>query len=115
MTDAEKIVNALIEAEDDDIKDAYGEPPMDMNTALRDVLNRFGITDERIATHESDVYILCPTYQEAYQIAKAGPWKGMAEIVKTNPGHPDAKQYPWLADIPFARLDALVREKRKPI
>lgn len=116
MTDAEKIVNALIETDEEfDMKDAYGEPPMEMETSLRAVLDKFGITDDRLATHESDVYVLCPTYQEARQIVTAGKWRSLAMVVPTNKDHPDAKQYPWLADIPFARLGALVREKRKPI
>lgn len=79
-----------------------------VNTTLADVLADLGVSEDRIHMRYSDVMVMCATHQEAFQIAKAGPWKSMAEIVRTNPGHPDAKQYPWLCDIPFANLAGYV-------
>lgn len=122
VTDAEKLINALLENEDedldsDDLKE-IGNPPehtSGINTGLMDVLRSLGVTGDRISNRYSDTYVMCQTYQEAHTIANAGPWKSMAEVVRTNPQHPDAKMWPWLVDVPFANLGGYIGSKTEEL
>jgi hypothetical protein len=64
-----------------------------------------GISFDRVHNRYGDTMVMCPTYQEAHALAQAGPWKSMAEVVRTNPEHP------WLCDIPFANLGGYISDK----
>jgi len=113
-TDSIKHIVAFVtESEDDDMKDVSGIPDKlggvhdDVLSALIDM----GISADRIHFHESDVYVMCPTYEEALRVKKAGAWNSMATVERTNPDHPDAKQFPWLADLPFANLAGAMKKR----
>jgi hypothetical protein len=116
VTDAEKLINTILETEDEDFDDAQevAGPPehtTGINDGLMAVLKRLGVSADRVSNRYSDTYVMCATYQEAYTIANAGPWKSMADVFRTNPEHPDAKQWPWGVDIPFANLSAYMGSK----
>lgn len=118
VTDTDKLINALLENEDedldsDDMKEVGKPPGHGINPGLMAALERLGVTGDRISTRYSDVYIMCATYSEAHAIANAGPWKSMAEVVRTNPQHPDAKMWPWLVDVPFANLGGYIGSERE--
>ena len=116
--DIEKIaslaVKRLLEDDEaDDLKDVVLPPDhtAGIHDDLMKALSRLGISGEQIITRDSDVYVMCRSSSEAVMIKNAGPWKSMAEVVRTNPEHPDARQYPWLCDIPFANLAGLIASK----
>lgn len=116
-TNASRIVSALLEQEEDDDDDFREIVAPDnrlegFHPDLIKLLGQMGIGPDRISTRYSDVYIFCQTYQEADQIRKAGKWGSMAEVVRTNPEHPDAKEYPWLCDIPFANFGGYMATKK---
>lgn len=115
MTDVDKILQALLETDEDDLKDLTGPPDhvAKINDTLFLALAKLGVSGDRISTRYSDVYVMCATHAEAHAIAQAGPWKSMAQVVRTNPEHPDAKQWPWLCDIPFANLGGYISGKIK--
>ena len=86
----------------------------DINPGLLQAIDAAGIPHEQIKFHYSDVYVMHADFGVLAKLGQAGPWRSMAQIVRTNHEHPDAKAWPWLLDVPFACLDALVREKRRP-
>lgn len=67
-------------------------------------LAQLGVNASQIKTRFGDVYVMCRNQVEASRVKQAGTWKSMAEIARTNPDHPDAKEFPYLVDIPFANL-----------
>lgn len=116
VTDAEKLINALLETEDDDFDDTQevaGDPEhtTGVHVDLMDVLRRLGVSADHIVNRYGDTYVMCPTWQEAHAIAQAGPWKSMAEVVRTNPEHPDARKWPFLVDIPFGNLTGYIKDR----
>lgn len=86
--------------------------PRGINSELARVMAVHGVTADQISFHASDVRIGCPTHALASTIRQAGPWRSVADVYRTNPAHPDAKRFPWGVDVPFARLDHLLNEKR---
>lgn len=110
---AARIVRSVLESDQDDMKDVSLPGPnlRGINDQLFDTLVSMGISFDRVHNRYGDTMVMCPTWQEAHALAQAGPWKSMAEVVRTNPGHPDAKQYPWLCDIPFANLGGYISDK----
>lgn len=103
------------ENEDADlVKDVAGHPEhvQGLHPELVTALERLSIPADRVHLHYSDVWIMCRNYNEAYLVAKAGPWKSIAEIVRTNPDHPDAKQFPFLCDIPLGGFSGYIASKR---
>lgn len=113
MSNAQRILRHLLETDEtDDYKDLMQAPQWAyVNPALLKVLSDLKVTGDRLAYHYSDLYIMCPTWAEAAAIKNAGPWKSMAEITRTNPEHPDAKQWPVLLDIPFANMGGYMQGK----
>lgn len=109
--DAATVVQKLLDADKDadDWKEATELSRV--NSDLQHVLNNLQVGPERVVRRYGDVYVMCPSHEEAYAIAMAGPWKSMAQVTRTNPEHPDAEQYPWLADIPFANLSDYIDRK----
>jgi hypothetical protein len=86
--------------------------PPGINADLVRVCALHGVTAEQISLRYSDVQIGCPTHALAVTLREGGPWAAMASVYRTNPEHPDAARFPWGCDVPFARLDHILNEKR---
>lgn len=82
-----------------------------MHPDLAALLDRLAVDPARIHTRFSDVQVMCATHQDAREIVLGGKWESMAEIFRTNPDHPDAKAFPWGAEIPLANLAGYVASK----
>lgn len=76
-------------------------------------LGHLGIHAKQIVTRYSDVYVMCRDAFQASAVQDAGPWKHMATVDRTNPDHPDAKEFPYLVDIPFANLAGFMNQRRR--
>lgn len=87
--------------------------PPGINAQLVNACALHGVTAAQISFHASDVRIGCASHALTATLRAAGPWRSMADVYRTNPEHPDAKAWPWGLDVPFARLDYLINEKRK--
>lgn len=86
--------------------------PPGIHADLVRALALHGVGAEQIHFHASDVRVSCHSAGLAHTLKSAGQWRSMADVYRTNPEHPDAKRWPWGVDVPFARLDHLVNEKR---
>ena len=113
---AAQIIAFLLEDEDDiDLLDVARGPEHieGINTELMKVLSERGINADRIITRYGDVCVMCRNYDEAAKIRNAGKWRSMAEVARTNPEDPDAKEFPWLCDIPFANLAGYIASQSR--
>jgi len=85
----------------------------DMHPELLAACIRLGIKPEQVSTRCSDVLILCATHEQAHNIKLAGNWRSMAEVFRTNIGHPDAAKWPWGVNVPLACIGAYIASKTK--